>query len=96
MQYHAQSDKDVFRHESLQDSKTIHKLLQSVTDGLEKGELSFSDGDNQIVMSPDGLLHLKLSASKEDGRNRVNIRITWQDQSDTKAGKKSLKVNSLK
>jgi len=88
-----QYDKDIFRHESLQDRKTIRKLLASITDGLEKGELTFSDGDNQIVMSPDGLLHLKLSASKEEGRNRINIRITWQDQSETKAGKKSLKVN---
>ncbi|MBN4077176.1 amphi-Trp domain-containing protein [Mariprofundus ferrooxydans] len=88
-----QHDKDVFRHESLQESKTIRKLLTSITDGLEKGELTFSDGDHQIIMSPNGLLHLKLSASKEDGRNRVNIRVTWQDQSGTKAGKNSLKIN---
>ncbi len=91
-----QLDKDTFRHESLQDSKTIRKLLQSITDGLEKGELAFSDGVNEIVMAPDGLLHLKLSASKEDGRNRMSIRVTWQEQSDVKSGKKSLKVNGSK
>jgi amphi-Trp domain-containing protein len=91
-----QQNKDAFRHESLQDKKTIRKLLASITDGLEKGELTFSDGGEEFVMTPDGLLHLKLKASKEDGRNRITICVTWQEQSAVKSGKKSLKVNGLK
>jgi len=88
-----QSDNKVFHHESLQDKKNIRQLLEAVTNGLEKGELSFSNDRDDIIMQPEGLLHLKLSASMEDGRNRVSIRITWHDDLDNKPSKNSLSIN---
>jgi len=91
-----QQDNDTFRHESLQDSKTIRKLLESITDGLAKGTLNFSDGSGEIDMHPEGLLHLKLSAAKEEGRNRLSIRLTWHDQTNAKQDKKALKVTTSK
>mgnify|MGYP001828181467 FL=1 len=87
-----QQEKKDFRHESLQDAETIQGLLKALTKGLARGKLTFSDEDGEIVMQPRGLLALKLTASKEDGRNRVNVRITWQDAEKPTKGKKSLKV----
>ncbi|MBR9884130.1 MAG: amphi-Trp domain-containing protein [Oceanospirillales bacterium] len=66
-----------FRHQSLQDSKSIQALLEAVSKGIERGELSFSDKDGEIIMHPKGLLELKLSASEEDSRHRLDIRISW-------------------
>lgn len=88
-----QNNKNLFHHESLQDKNTIRKLLEAVTQGLEKGELHFSDGGNEIIMKPEGLLHLKVSGSKEDGRNRLTVRVTWHDDLDKKTSKRSLSVN---
>ena len=88
-----QHDKNTFRHESLQDRKSIQQILKAVQQGLSKGRLQFEDEDGLIEMRPKGLLHLKLSASAEDGGNRLNIRISWQD-AETKAPKKNLKVKS--
>jgi amphi-Trp domain-containing protein len=85
--------KNSFRHESLQDPKTIQELLKSITKGIAKGKLTFSDEDGEIVMEPEGLLNLKVTASQDDGRNRVNIRITWQAENRTKQ-KKPLIVES--
>ncbi|MES9844924.1 MAG: amphi-Trp domain-containing protein [Candidatus Sedimenticola sp. PURPLELP] len=84
--------KNSFRHESLQDTKTIQEMLKSITKGIAKGKLSFSDGDGEIVMEPDGLLNLKVTASQDETRNRINIRITWQAEEKTKQ-KKPLTVN---
>ncbi|KEA61837.1 hypothetical protein ADIMK_3984 [Marinobacterium lacunae] len=66
-----------FRHQSLQDSKSIQALLEAVSKGIERGELRFSDKDGEIIMHPKGLLELKLSASEEDSRHRLDIRISW-------------------
>jgi amphi-Trp domain-containing protein len=82
-----------FRHESLQDSKTIKEILKSLTDGLASGKLSFSDADDSIELRPKGLMNLKITASQEDNLNKVNIRITWQSE-DKDKGNKSLKVKS--
>jgi amphi-Trp domain-containing protein len=82
-----------FRHESLQDSKTIKDILKSLTDGLASGKLSFSDADDSIELRPKGLMNLKITASQEDNLNKVNIRITWQSEIKDKENK-SLKVKS--
>ena len=86
--------KNSFRHESLQDSATIRALLKSVTEGIAKGKLTFSDEDDEIVMKPQGLLNLKLTASQEEERQRVNIRISWQVEEKKPKKRKSLSVSS--
>ena len=90
------NDKNTFRHESLQNVNSVKRLLSGLLDGLQQNELRFSDDDDEIVMTPQGLLHMKLTASKEDGRNRINLRLTWQDELKTIARKKSLNIESKK
>ena len=82
--------KNSFRHESLQNRDSIQAILKALTEGIAKGKLSFSDDDDSISMTPDGLLNLKLSVSQEDNRNRINLRITWEDRQ-----KKALKNSRL-
>jgi len=85
-------DKNSFRHDSLQDAKTIAELLKSITKGIARGKLTFSDEDGEIVLEPEGLLNLKVTAEQEEMRHRVNIRITWQPRKKKK-GKKRLSVD---
>ena len=80
-----------FRHESLQDAKTIKGILKALTEGMASGKLSFSDADDSIELHPAGLMNLKITARQEDNLNRVNIRITWQSEDNT-TGNKSIKV----
>ncbi|MCP4766903.1 MAG: amphi-Trp domain-containing protein [Gammaproteobacteria bacterium] len=82
--------KNSFRHESLQNRDSIQAILNALTEGIAKGKVSFSDDDDSISMAPDGLLNLKLIVSQEDNRNRINLRITWEDRQ-----KKSLKKSRL-
>jgi amphi-Trp domain-containing protein len=84
-------EKRSFRHESLQDAQSIQDILQALSKGLAKNRLSFSDEEGEINLDPQGLLHLKLTASKEEGRQRLSLRISWQVEEQLKE-KKSLKV----
>jgi amphi-Trp domain-containing protein len=81
-----------FRHQSLQDEKSIQDILKAISSGIAKGEITFSDEDEKIVMKPEGLLELKVTAAQEDNRNRFNIRISWQVEDDHEKKKKSLSV----
>jgi amphi-Trp domain-containing protein len=85
--------KNSFRHESLQDAETIQDILKSLSKGIAKGKLSFSDEDGEIVMEPEGLLNLKITATQDEGRHRVNIRVTWQAEEEVKR-KKPLRLNA--
>jgi amphi-Trp domain-containing protein len=82
--------KNSFRHESLQNRDSIQAILNALTEGIAKGKVTFSDDDDNISMTPDGLLNLKLTVSQEENRNRINLRITWEDRK-----KKILKKSRL-
>jgi amphi-Trp domain-containing protein len=84
--------KKSFRHQSLQDEKSIQDILKAITSGIAKGKITFSDEDEKIVMRPEGLLDLKVTATQEDNRNRFNIRVSWQVDDSREKKKKSLSV----
>jgi amphi-Trp domain-containing protein len=86
--------KNSFRHESLQNRDSIQAILKALTEGIAKGKVSFSDDDDSISMSPDGLLNLKLIVSQEENRNRINLRITWEDQKKETLKKSRLSVRA--
>lgn len=82
-----------FRHESLQDCDSIQSLLDAITQGIAKGKITLKDDDDTIIMEPDGLIRMKLTAVQEDGRNRLDLRLTWQSEDDVPKGK-SLKAKA--
>lgn len=82
---------DSFKHESLQDQKTIAQLLKAITNGLAKGKVTFEDEKGTMTMEPKDLLHFKVSADQDDGKNKINIRISWQEEQDIPKGK-NLKI----
>jgi len=86
--------KNSFRHESLQNRDSIQAILEALTRGIAKGKVSFSDDDDSISMAPDGLLNLKLIVSQEDNRNRINLRITWEDRQEKPLKKSRLSVRA--
>lgn len=72
-----------FRHESLQDRKTIKALLTALTKGIGSGELTLSDGDKDLVLPIDGLLTLRIKADRSNGACQVDLRVSWTEDSKT-------------
>jgi amphi-Trp domain-containing protein len=84
-------NKNRFRHQSLQDSESIQELLNSIATGIKKGEITFSDQDGEIRLEPKGLLDLKVTASEEESRHRLELRISWQSDQPLKSNSLSVK-----
>ncbi len=80
-----------FRHESLQSPDSIKGLLKALTQGIGKGKVVLEDDNGNMVLEPEGLLHLKISANQDDDRNRINIKISWQGENNIPE-KKDLKI----
>ncbi|MBW8190239.1 amphi-Trp domain-containing protein [Neiella marina] len=88
------SETKAFRYESLEDQDSIADLLKALTSGIKSGKLSFSDDNGELSMTPHGLINFKLTANKEEGRNRVNLRVTWHDADDQPNAGGKLKIKS--
>jgi amphi-Trp domain-containing protein len=81
-----------FRHQSLQDVDSIQDILKAISSGIARGKITFSDEDEKIILRPEGLLDLKVTATREENRNRFNIRVSWESEEDGVKNKKSLSV----
>ena len=85
--------KQSFRHESLQDAKSIQSILKAITKGLAKGSVVLNDDEGEIILEPKGLLNLKVSARREELSDRLDIRISWQTD-EKEIQKKPLEVTT--
>ncbi|MFP3384500.1 amphi-Trp domain-containing protein [Tritonibacter sp. SIMBA_163] len=83
-----------FRHDSLQDRKTIKGLVDAIGKGLAKGELSLSDDEGEIVLNPEGLLTLRIRAERNDGQCKVDFRVSWTERDDDLQQKSAPKVKA--
>jgi amphi-Trp domain-containing protein len=70
---------NLFSHESLQDRKTIIKYLKAINDGISKGALSFADDANEITLTPDGVIRLKVNVLRQDNKRELQISFNWTE-----------------
>ena len=68
-----------FVHESLQDAKTIKTLLNALSKGFAKGEMTLSDEDDALVLRTADLINVRIKAARENGQCSVNLRVTWAE-----------------
>jgi amphi-Trp domain-containing protein len=86
--------KKSFHHESLQDRASVQAILKAITQGIAKGKLTLSDEEDEMVLNPGGLLQLKVSATQDTDRHRINLRITWQVEAGKLKPGPTLKVKA--
>jgi amphi-Trp domain-containing protein len=86
---------DEFKHESLQDLKSIGQYLKAITEGLEAGRVDLSDDSGQLALFPTGLLSLELRAKRRGNRAKLQLKLTWTEEKEKpKSKSESLRVRS--
>ncbi len=73
-----------FRHESLQDTDSIQGLIKAINKGLSRGKLQLSDDDESVLLEPDGLINLKVTARRDGSEQRLSLRLSWHAEKDLK------------
>ena len=78
---YAMAASDEFKHESIQDRRSVVRYLQAVIDGLEKGHLELDSGEQTFVLEPRGLLKLEIQAKRKGGRFKTTLKFSWNEES---------------
>ncbi|MEM8632404.1 MAG: amphi-Trp domain-containing protein [Pseudomonadota bacterium] len=81
-----------FRHDTLENRKTIRAYLDALAKGIGKGEVSFSNDDGKLVLHPEDLLTLVIKAERADGACKMDLRISWTETPKEPKKKGNLKV----
>ncbi|MBF0529393.1 MAG: amphi-Trp domain-containing protein [Deltaproteobacteria bacterium] len=73
------SPTESFKHESMENPKSIMKFLNSLSEGFEKGTLLFATDGNSLLVHPDSLIQFEIKAKKKDGNFKLNLKICWSE-----------------
>ncbi|WP_027177556.1 amphi-Trp domain-containing protein [Maridesulfovibrio bastinii] len=68
-----------FNFDSLQDSQSIGRFLESLIEGFHKGKISLSTDGEEIDLIPCGLLNFTVKAKKKDDSSKLSIKISWKE-----------------
>lgn len=82
-----------FKHESIQDVKSITKYLDELSKGIANNELLFSNSEEQVVLSPNGLIDFELRVKTKNDKTKLEIRLSWSEK-ESKLQSDSLLINS--
>ncbi|HLT38758.1 MAG TPA: amphi-Trp domain-containing protein [Enhygromyxa sp.] len=73
---------DDFRHESVQDRRSIVKYLQALTAGIENGHLELGTSEHMLELEPGGLLELEVLAKRKAGKVKLVVKLHWREHDD--------------
>ncbi len=84
-----------FVFESMQDAESIRAYLEAVMDGLRKGRLLVSAGQEEFVLQPSELLTFAVKARKRGGSGRLSLTISWRcPEDDAPRAGETLKIEA--
>ena len=84
-----------FVFESMQDAESIRAYLEALMDGLRKGRLLVSAGQEEFVLQPAELLTFAVKARKRGGSGRLSLTISWRcPEDDAPRAGETLKIEA--
>jgi amphi-Trp domain-containing protein len=75
--------RNTFKHESLQDGKSIEAYLRAIAEGLAAGRLSLASDDREVELEPHDLLRFRVDARRGSYRSGLVIRVSWREDLPT-------------
>ncbi len=73
------TSKEDFRHISVQDRQSVIAYLKAVTEGIERGNLTLRAENEELRLSPSGLLELEVRSSRKSGRVKLALKFSWRE-----------------
>lgn len=87
--------KNKFNHESIEDTESIIKYFEAISDGFRNGGLQFGNGDKLIKLMPKGLLKFKVNAGKKDDKMKLNLQLEWKEENDSLSEPSDLLIQTI-
>lgn len=89
------SSSNRFKHESLEDSKSIVKYLQALQEGFEKEALLFASDNRRLVVNPSGLINMEVEAKRKGDDIKLTLHFRWSEDDSRDTKKQPLNIQAL-
>lgn len=71
-----------FRYRALVDQSGLAGYLRALADGLEQGDLRLAADNEEMQLTPRGLLQVRLRAARRGHRARLSVKMQWRERDD--------------
>lgn len=85
----------IFRYEGIQDATDVAAYLEALRDGFATGALSLRQGEQTMLLTPQGMVTLTVEAKSKDDDRKVKFTIRWKDRAAEEALKAPLTITPL-
>jgi amphi-Trp domain-containing protein len=85
----------IFRYEGLQDASDVTAYFEALRDGFAKGALSLSQGEQQLLLTPQGMVTVTVEAKRKDDDCKIKFSVRWKDRSGENDAKAPLSIQAL-
>lgn len=79
------SELNQFRHESLQDQRSIVAYLQAISEGFSSGRLRLGGREGAVDLEPRGMIELEIETSERHGYQQLTLNFSWRNRSADEA-----------
>lgn len=70
----------IFRYEGMQDAADVAATLEALRDGFAKGALTLTQGDQNMLLTPRGMVTIAVEAKSKDEDHKIKFTIRWKDR----------------
>jgi amphi-Trp domain-containing protein len=74
------SDDQKFKYEAVQDSQALVEYLQALTEGFAKGEMVFTQNQEQLVFKPRGMIGFTVKAEFKGNTRKLTLKFGWKEK----------------
>lgn len=85
---------DDFRHQSVQDPRSIVEYLQAITAGIEKGHIQLGAGEHLLDLQPTGMLEFEVFAKRKGGRVKLVLELHWRESDEHDPANNKLTISA--
>lgn len=88
------STKGEFDHDALHSPKMLADYLRALADGLEARSVTLTDENGVLLLTPSGLIRLRLRAQQKSDRVRLGVTLSWSRDASSEDDAASLRISS--
>lgn len=70
---------DRFKYDSQQDNDTIVQYLEALTEAFRNGELRLTQGGNEEILQPQGLIGFTVEARMKGDERKLALKFRWKE-----------------
>ena len=85
----------IFKYDGIQDASAVAPYLEAIRDGFVKGALSLTQGGQEIILAPQGLVTVTVEGKRKGDDCKFKLTLRWKERGEDDDASAPLRIQAL-